>query len=68
MSAKKSDDEEFVGHAAHVSQMPDFELPVPPQDERPASVWHMYAADEAKSKKSTAKQSPSGAAHAEQEK
>lgn len=67
MSTKK-DDDEFVGYAAHVSQMPDFVLPVPPPEERPASVWHMYAADEASKSKKTAKQSPSGAAHAEQEK
>lgn len=66
MSTKKNDDE-FVGHAAHVSQMPDFELPVTPPEERPATVWHMYAADEATNTKKT-KQSPSGAAPAEQEK
>lgn len=67
MSTKKNDDEVFVGHAAHVSQMPDFVLPVPPPEERPATVWHMLAAEEAANTKKT-KQSPSGAAHAEQEK
>lgn len=66
MTSKK-DNEEFVGHAAHVSQMKDFELPVPPPEERPATVWHMYAAEEATNTKKT-KQSPSGAALAEQEK
>lgn len=68
MSTKK-DEDEFVGYAAHVSQMKDFVLPVPPPEERPQTVWDMYAAEEAsKSRKTPAKQSPSGAAHAEQEK
>jgi hypothetical protein len=71
MSTKRNDDEEFVGHALHVTQMKDFEAVPPSADERPQTVWHMLAAEEAessKSKKATSKQSPSGAANAEQEK
>jgi hypothetical protein len=68
MSTKKS--EEFKGHALHVTQMDNFELVVPQADERPQTVWDMYAAAEAETSKSkkTTKQSSVDAAPAEQEK